>query len=308
MDFGFSLPTRGPLANKDDLKVIVEKGEALGFAYFTISDHIVIPKSIAPEYPYAKDGRLITPDDWLEQLTVLSWLAAVSDKARLLTSVMVVPHRNPVHTAKILATIDVLSGGRVTIGCGAGWMREEFEAIGTPPFDERGKVTDEYLEVFKELWTSDTPSYAGAYSRFDDIVFEPKPVQDPHIPIWIGGESGAALRRTVRYGDCWHPYRFSLQWLEEEALPRLGQLAEDEGKSAFAHLGLPGAALTLKQGFGRLIRREDDYGVVALLDERVHTKGYGKRLLGALPDAHRVSTVHELKEFVAGWPEVSRDK
>jgi alkanesulfonate monooxygenase SsuD/methylene tetrahydromethanopterin reductase-like flavin-dependent oxidoreductase (luciferase family) len=84
-------------------------------------------------------------------------------------------------------------------------MREEFEAIGAPPFDERGKVTDEYLEIFRELWTSEAPSHAGDYASFADIVFEPRPVQQPGIPIWIGGESGAALKRTVRLGDCWYP-------------------------------------------------------------------------------------------------------
>lgn len=236
MNFGFALPTRGPLANKADLAAIVRRGEELGFTTFTVSDHIVIPKSIAPEYPYAKDGRLVTTDDWLEQLTVLAWLAAVSDKARLLTSVMVVPHRNPVHTAKILATVDVLSGGRVTLGCGAGWMREEFEAIGTPPFDERGKVTDEYLEIFRELWTAEAPSHSGDYASFGDIVFEPKPVQQPHIPIWIGGESGAALKRTVRFGDCWYPIgsnpNFPLATIELYAAraAKLEEFAEAAGR------------------------------------------------------------------------------
>jgi len=205
MDFGFSLPTRGPLANARDIATLVKRGEALGYEYLTVSDHIVIPKSVAPEYPYAKDGRLVAPDNWMEQLSVLAWIAALSEKARLLTSVMVVPHRNPVHTAKILSTIDVLSGGRVVLGCGAGWMREEFEALQTPPFDERGKVTDEYLSIFKELWINSQPRFEGRYARFRDIAFEPKPVQKPHIPIWIGGESGAALSRVVKLGDAWYP-------------------------------------------------------------------------------------------------------
>lgn len=236
MDFGFSLPTRGPLANARDIRTLVERGEALGFEYLTVSDHIVIPKSVAPEYPYAKDGRLVSPENWMEQLTVLAWIAALSEKARLVTSVMVVPHRNPVHTAKILATADVLSGGRVVIGCGAGWMREEFEALQTPPFDERGEVTDEYLRVFKELWTNPEPSFAGKYTRFRDIAFEPKPVQQPHIPIWIGGESSAALRRVVRLGDGWYPIganpKFPLATAELYAarVARLEAMAEAAGR------------------------------------------------------------------------------
>ena len=123
MDFGFSLPTRGPMANKADLTRLVQAGEALGYAYFTFSDHIVIPRTIAPEYPYSADGRLVSPVDWMEQLTAMAWVAAISDKARLLTSVMGVPHRKPVHTAKILAkrfaTLDDLS--RIADALGVPW-------------------------------------------------------------------------------------------------------------------------------------------------------------------------------------------
>jgi probable F420-dependent oxidoreductase len=108
-------------------------------------------------------------------------------------------------TAKILATIDVLSGGRLTVGIGAGWLKEEFEAIGAPPFADRGAVTDEYVAAFRELWTSDAPHFSGRHVQFADIVFAPKPVQRPHPPIWVGGESGPALRRTARLGDAWYP-------------------------------------------------------------------------------------------------------
>jgi probable F420-dependent oxidoreductase len=121
------------------------------------------------------------------------------------TSVTVVPHRPAVLAAKVLATIDVLSGGRLTLGIGAGWMREEFEAIGAPDFDARGTVTDEYVRAFVELWTKDAPKFDGKHVRFSDIRFEPKPVQKPHPPIWVGGESGPALRRTARIGDAWYP-------------------------------------------------------------------------------------------------------
>ncbi|MDP6706691.1 MAG: LLM class flavin-dependent oxidoreductase, partial [Alphaproteobacteria bacterium] len=140
MDFGFGIPTRGDYANRQDLKAIAERGEKHGFKYMSVSDHIVIPRSFAPLYPYAQDGRPTFAEAWLEQLTAMAWLAAVTEEARLLTSVMVVPHRNPVHTAKTIATIDVLSGGRVVVGCGSGWMEEEFQAIGTEPFAERGRV------------------------------------------------------------------------------------------------------------------------------------------------------------------------
>ena len=206
MDFGFSAPTRGPLANAADLSRIAAEGERLGYAILAVPDHLVVPKSIASRYPYSQAG------DWpgraggecLEQLTLMTWLAASTRTLRLLSSVMVVPHRNPVHTAKILATLDALSGGRTILGVGTGWLGEEFEAVGTEPFDERGQVTDEYLRIFKALWSDPEPVFEGAYNSFRDIYFEPKPVQSP-LPVWVGGESGRALRRTVELGDGWYP-------------------------------------------------------------------------------------------------------
>jgi probable F420-dependent oxidoreductase len=132
-------------------------------------------------------------------------LAGATQRIRFVTSVMILPYRNPVVTAKMLASLDVLSGGRVIVGAGVGWMKEEFETIGTEPFAERGKVTDEYIAAFRELWSSDNPSFNGKYCRFSNIVFLPKPVQKPTIPIWIGGHSKQAIRRAARLGDGWHP-------------------------------------------------------------------------------------------------------
>jgi alkanesulfonate monooxygenase SsuD/methylene tetrahydromethanopterin reductase-like flavin-dependent oxidoreductase (luciferase family) len=107
-------------------------------------------------------------------------------------------------TAKILSTIDYLSKGRLTLGIGVGWCREEFEAIAAAPFDDRGHVTDEWMAACKELWANDNPRFDGKYVKFADVVFTPKPVQQP-IPIWVGGESAPALRRIMRYADCWYP-------------------------------------------------------------------------------------------------------
>ena len=130
---------------------------------------------------------------------------SITNRLRLLTSVMVLPHRSPVLTAKILATIDVLSGGRLDVGCGVGWMKEEFEAIGAPDFSERGAVGSEYLRAFKELWTSNDPSFEGKYCDFSNISFLPKPLQRPHPPIWVGGHTGPAIRRAAKLGDGWMP-------------------------------------------------------------------------------------------------------
>ena len=208
----------------------------MGFGYLFVSDHIVLPKRIDAAYPYTPGGEFPAVDDFLEQLTLLAFLTGQTRTARLLTSVMVVPYRAAVHTAKVLATIDVLSGGRLTLGCGVGWMREEFEALGTPPFEKRGAVTDEYLRAFKELWTEDTPAFDGEYVHFADLAFEPKPVQKPHPPIWIGGESPPALRRAATLGDGWYPIGASARYPIETAVQMRGYLthlwryAEDAGR------------------------------------------------------------------------------
>lgn len=235
MDFGFNIPPRGPLASRDNIIALSRLGEKLGFSYIAIPDHIIIPRTIASPYPYNVERKMVgaSDGDCMEQLVLMSFLAAATQKIRLLTSVMVVPHRNPVFTAKALATIDVLSQGRVTVGCGAGWMDEEFRAIGgIPPFAERGKVTNEYLRIFKALWTEDNPEFSGDYAQFADVSFLPKPVQKPHPPLWIGGESPAALRRAAALGDAWYPIgsnpQFPLNTIEryQEALGRLRGEAE----------------------------------------------------------------------------------
>jgi probable F420-dependent oxidoreductase len=133
----------------------------------------------------------------------MAFLAGCTERLRLLASVMVVPHRPAMLTAKMLATIDVLSNGRLILGAGAGWMKEEF-ALLDAPFEERGRVTDEYLAAFQELWTKDAPAYSGKHVSFSDVLFYPKPVQKP-LPIWIGGESPPALRRTIRFAAAWYP-------------------------------------------------------------------------------------------------------
>ena len=209
MEFGFNVPNSGALANPGDIKTISQRGEALGFTLLAIPDHIVFPRGISSRYPYSQDGAFTFAKDFagdfLEPLALMAHLAAITTKARILTSVMVVPYRDPILTAKLVSTIDVMSGGRVILGCGAGWMAEEFVAVNAPPFKERGKVTDEYINAFRELWSAENPSFKGDYTEFRDIFFAPKPVQDPHPPIWIGGESGPAIRRTARLGDAWYP-------------------------------------------------------------------------------------------------------
>ncbi|MDA1188824.1 MAG: LLM class F420-dependent oxidoreductase [Chloroflexi bacterium] len=209
MQFGFDVPTQGPLANPENTVRMAKRGEELGYGYLYFSDHIVYPRTVDSPYPYSPGKKLPGAENYLEQLTLISHLAAHTSQVKLLTSVMVVPYRPAVFTAKILSTIDILSKGRLVLGAGAGWMKEEFQAVGAEDFHKRGKVTNEYLRAFKELWTSPDPSFDGDYVQFSDLAFEPKPVQKPHPPIWIGGESPAAVRRAATLGDGWYPISYS---------------------------------------------------------------------------------------------------
>jgi probable F420-dependent oxidoreductase len=267
MQFGLSIPHRGPLANPQAIRAIAESAERLGFDVLTISDHIVVPRQIASKYPYSPDGGWAGGRDGacFEQLSLLNYVAGITRKARLLTSVMVVPHREPIMAAKSIATADQLSGGRVELGIGTGWMREEFDLLQTPPFAERGAVTDEYIRAFKTLWTEENPSFQGRYVQFRDIFFQPKPIQPGGPRIWVGGESGRALRRVATLGDVWYPIaggnpKAPLDTLAayDAALARLRQAAEQAGRDP-AGIGLAYSAMAHSEkeqpaaGGGRMV-------------------------------------------------------
>ncbi len=205
MKVGFYLPTRGHTATPEALETLVTRGEALGFHSVMIADHVVFPTEVRSKYPYTVSGAFPGHGDALEQLTLMAFVAGITTRLRLVTSVMILPYRNPVLTAKMLATIDVLSRGRVTVGVGVGWLREEFAALQAPDFAQRGAVGDEYLEIFKTLWTQDPADFLGRFYQFKGLRCLPQPVQKPHPPLWIGGHSRPALRRVAKYGDGWHP-------------------------------------------------------------------------------------------------------
>lgn len=239
MRYGFYLPTRGATATPDAIETLVRRGEALGFSSVMIADHVVFPAAIRSKYPYTVDGAFPGQGDALEQLALAAFVAGRSTRLRLVTSVMILPYRNPVVTAKTLATIDVLSGGRLTVGVGVGWLREEFAALAAPPFERRGAASDECLRIMKTLWTECPASFAGEFYRFADVRCLPFPVQRPHPPIWIGGHSPAALRRVARFGDGWHPVGANpavpLTPPELSALlDELRRLAEGEGRDPSA--------------------------------------------------------------------------
>ena len=253
MKIGMGIPETGPQATRTSLDAWIERAEALDYSHINVSDHIVIPTAIGSAYPYSETGDVSGWGECVDQFTYLAYLAAITTSLRLLASVTVIPMRGAVHTAKVVSTIDVLSGGRMILGIGVGWLAEEFEAIGAPPFKDRGRVTDEYLQAFKALWTEDDPRFEGEHVRVADVIFEPKPVQQPHPPIWVGGESTPAMRRAVRHGDAWHPIysnpRHPLDTLARmaDAIKRLRRLAEENNRDP-ASVGI---ATILRQLDGR---------------------------------------------------------
>ena len=207
VSFGCSLPSRGEMASPDNLRRLAQRAEDLSFDHVWVSDHIVIPHEVESFYPYAADGVAPFQRDntYFEPLAALNFLAGCTTRVKLGTHVLILPYRNPVLTAKILATLDVLSGGRLILGAGVGWMEEEFQAMGLDTYAQRGEVTNEYIEIFKELWTSEQPEFHGKHYEISGVGFLPKPVQKPHPPIWVGGHTNAAIRRAATLGDGWMP-------------------------------------------------------------------------------------------------------
>ena len=210
MQYGAILPNVGPMARIDVLTRIAREVETLGYRGIFLSDHVALPVDLRSAYPYRSDGRfpLNSEDLILEPITTLSYLAAVTDSVHLGFSVLVLPYRHPVLNAKMLATLDVVSGGRLIVGAGVGWMAEEFAALDAD-FDARGGVTDEHIAILRALWSQPSPVISGPQYDVSGVSISPRPLQDPHPPIWTGGVSAPALRRAANLGDGWHGVRQS---------------------------------------------------------------------------------------------------
>src|SRR6266542_1636579 len=224
MEIGCHLPTtQAPAVTREALVTFAREAERRGIASLWVSDHVVIPR-MTVAYP---GGRRFPPPPavpYLEPITALAAAAVCTTRARLGASVFILGHRHPVVMAKMLSSIDALSQGRLICGVGVGWWQQELEILGVP-FHARGRQADEILRVFKELWTAETPAFEGEFFRFRDIGFAPKPVQKPHPPIWVGGNSPGAFRRVVTLGDGWHASTRSLGELRE-GLGRLRAVAD----------------------------------------------------------------------------------
>ena len=208
MKVGVFLPISGRAASGVLLEA-AQRAEALGFDSVWAADRIVTPWRIDTPYAYNEDRRFFVPPDapFLEPLTCLAYLAGGTSRITLGMSVLVLPYRHPLHWAKVATTLDHLSRGRFVLGVGVGWMVEEFAALGRADvFAQRGAVSDEQLRLVETLWTEPRPRFEGRFYRFDEVGFEPKPLQRPRVPIWVGGEGRAARRRAGRHGDAWFPY------------------------------------------------------------------------------------------------------
>jgi probable F420-dependent oxidoreductase len=231
VDVGLFVPLGNGNSTPELVRAIGREIEDRGFESIWLPEHVVLFDDYASSYPYSADGRLPSGGDagMLEPLNALTFLAAVTDRVRLGTGICLVPQRNPVYTAKAVTDLDSLSGGRVEFGVGIGWLREEFEAVAMP-FEKRGARTDEHLAVMKTLWCDEVSEFHGEHYDLNACRMYPKPVQSPHPPIHIGGESDAALRRVARLGQGW----FTFNRLPEdlpEPLERLDAALAEAGRS-----------------------------------------------------------------------------
>ncbi|NKC12825.1 MAG: TIGR03619 family F420-dependent LLM class oxidoreductase [Gammaproteobacteria bacterium] len=237
MLFSFRPPNADYLgfpATPEGIVATAKRAESLGFDAILVNDHVIVKEALAASW-----GNTFDP------LVTLSYLAACTEKVRLVTSVLIVPLRNPVITAKMIATLDQFSGGRVIVGVGAGWSEPEFAALGAEHAN-RGAITDEYLDIFKACWSPDPIAYQGRSHQFEEMYCSPKPVQQPHPPFWVGGSSNPALRRAARIAQVWQPVPMALAALQERTA-YLRNACERAGREA-----MPRMRMSLRVNFSEI--------------------------------------------------------
>lgn len=212
----------GTGARPEIIRAVAAAAEAAGFATLWAGEHVVMVDEPRSTYPYSADGRIAVPADadWLDPLLALTYAAAATSQIGLATGVLLLAEHNPVLAAKQIATLDVLSGGRLTLGVGVGWSAEEFAALGVP-FARRGARTAEYIAALRTLWSQDVATFGGEFVRFDAVRVYPKPVRGGRIPVVAGGNSDAALRRVAALADGWYGFNLTVT----EAVERAGVLA-----------------------------------------------------------------------------------
>ena len=207
----------------DVIAAVAAGADTRGFSTLWCGEHVVMVDKPASRYPYSADGTIAVPPDadWLDPLLGLSFIAAHTRRITLATGILLLPEHNPLIVAKQAATLDVLSGGRFTLGVGVGWSAEEFDALGIQ-FARRGPRTDEYIAAMRRVWASDVASFFGEFVRFNTVLVYPKPVRERRIPVIVGGTTDAALRRVAAIGDGWYGFNLPAAVVPE----RLGALAE----------------------------------------------------------------------------------
>lgn len=226
MELGVRLPNGGPNASPENIVSMAQWAEQLGYRTVWVGDHVVLPEKADSYYPYSSDNRWSLPADtnYMDPPLTLAWAGAAAPTLQLGTAVLVAPLRNPVLLAKRISTLDYLSGGRVILGLGAGWMREEFELLDAP-FADRGKRVVEMVELMRELWTGETVDFQGEHWQISGCKMHPRPAQAT-IPIIWGGHSNAALRRVAQVGDGWHPTMVTADQVAD-GLKKLRQYCEE---------------------------------------------------------------------------------
>jgi probable F420-dependent oxidoreductase len=232
MRVGVFLPISGRATGPETLREAAQSAEAQGFDAIWSADRVVTPWTIQTSYPYAENHEFIVPPDrpFMDSLTCLAYLAGCTEHITLGVSVLVLPYRHPLYWARVAVSIERLSRGRLIMGVGVGWMEEEFAALGVP-FAERGQMTDEQLELLGKLWTEEHITFESAHYSVRDVAFYPKPIQQPRIPIWVGGEGRAAQRRAARFGDAWFPYFVTVSPADLRAgYDNVRRLAADAGR------------------------------------------------------------------------------
>ena len=237
---------------------VAQHAETLGYHSIWLGDHIVIPEQIAAPYPYTKDGSVGFARNcpWPDPFVLLAAIGVATKTILLGTSVVIVPYRNPLHVAKAVATVDLVSRGRYQFGVGIGWLKEEFDALGEP-FSERAARTREYLQVMKALWSGETASFQGKYFSFPTLHSNPLPVQKPHPPIIFGGESTPALKRIADLGDGWQPGPIPVEVFRER-LNKLRTLMSERGRNmAELSISMIGSVHDLQQDREKITALEE---------------------------------------------------
>lgn len=221
----------GAGADRAVIDAVASTADECGFATLWAGEHVVMVDRPASRYPYSDDGVIAVPAqaDWLDPMIALSFAAAASSRIGLATGVLLLPEHNPVVVAKQAASLDRLSRGRLTLGVGVGWSREEFAALGVP-FAHRGARTAEYAAAMRTLWRDDVASFDGEFVRFDSIRVNPTPVRDRRIPIVLGGNSDSALRRVAAWGDGWYGFNLDGPDAVRDRLAALERLCADQGR------------------------------------------------------------------------------